>query len=144
MYSDIFYFINNVLIYYILQFTKMLFTSVVFLVLFIILNIKSETIHLGLENGIRTNITNIHANDIVIHNFTCSTTQVVFFLDKTKGSPLMYSYHSYNALNFNPTADDIIALSVSDSLEKSKLIDTTMILKLNLLENFTIFSKMLL
>ena len=110
----------------------MLFFSQIFLIFFIISCIKSETTHIGLKNGIRTNITDIQSNNIVIHNFTSSTTQVDFFLDKTKGSPLMYSYHSYDALNFYPSADDLVALSVSDSLEKSKVIDTTMIIKLNL------------
>ena len=97
--------------------------------------IKSKTSSTSLTDGTKTKITGgFNPHDIYIHSFNCSTSQVDFFLEIIEGSPLMYSYHSNYGTNFNPSEKDLIYLSLSNSLEKAKIIDTTMILKLNLLK----------
>ena len=97
--------------------------------------IKSKTSSTSLTDGTKTKITGgFNPHDIYIHSFNCSTSQVDFFLEIIEGSPLMYSYHTNYGTNFNPSEKDLIYLSLSNSLEKAKIIDTTMILKLNLLK----------
>ena len=97
--------------------------------------IKSKTSSTSLTDGTKTKITGgFNPHDIYFHSFNCSTSQVDFFLEIIEGSPLMYSYHTNYGTNFNPSEKDLIYLSLSNSLEKAKIIDTTMILKLNLLK----------
>ena len=45
----------------------------------------------------------------------------------------LYSYLSNDANHYLPTEDDLIYLSIGEATEKAKNIDTTMVLKLNLL-----------
>ena len=101
----------------------------------IVTYIKSKTSSTYLKRGTKTKITgDFKPHDIYIHSFDCSTSQVDFFLEKIEGSPLMYSYHTYYGTTFSSNEKDLIYLSLSDSIEKAKNIDTTMILKLNLLK----------
>ena len=111
----------------------MIFLYGIIILIFNLIFIKCETYHFELEKGIKQDFHDINPKDIHIYYFNSNTHQVDFFLEKRKGNPYMYSYHCYNALNFYPTETDLITFSITEVLEKAKIIDTTMILKLNLI-----------
>ena len=110
----------------------MIFLSGIIILIFNLIKIKGETYHFEVEKEIKQDFHDINPKDIHIYYFNSNTHQVDFFLEKRKGNPYMYSYHCYNAINFYPTESDLLTLSITEVLEKAKIIDTTMILKLNL------------
>ena len=111
----------------------MIFFVGAYIFIFNLIFIKSETYSSVLVNGIKNYFHDIKPRDINIYHYNSSSLQVDFFLEKIKGSPLMYSYLSNDANHYLPTEDELIYLSIGEATEKAKSIDTTMILKLNLL-----------
>ena len=111
----------------------MIFFVGTFIFIFNLICIKSETYSSVLINGTTNYFHDIKPRDINIYHYNSSSLQVDFFLEKIKGYPLMYSYLSNDANHYLPTEDDLIYLSIGEATEKAKNIDTTMVLKLNLL-----------
>ena len=87
----------------------MIFFVGAYIFVFNLIFIKSETYSSVLVNGIKNYFHDIKPRDINIYHYNSSSLQVDFFLEKIKGSPLMYSYLSNDANHYLPTEDELRA-----------------------------------